>query len=201
MCLLITFNTLHPLCIILYNTLFPHLQTPCSSETLKNIRLRFYFLLLLVILLIYISNGIPLPSFPASNSLTHPPPLACIRVFVTPLHPLCPQDPIIPRSWVIKPSLEQGLLLPLMPDDDILCYICNWNHKSLHMYPLPGGFVHGSSERSGWLCKIKLSVCWLNQVIISKMLMGSPIYKWHKCFDYRVDKRDLEIRNMKKLRR
>jgi hypothetical protein len=32
----------------------------------------------------------------------------------------------------------------------IHCYTCNWSHGSLHVYPLVGGLVPGSSEGTGW---------------------------------------------------
>jgi hypothetical protein len=51
----------------------------------------------------------------------------------------------------VYPSQDQGLLIPLMPDKDILCYTCGWRHGSLHVYSLVGGLVSGSSGRSGWL--------------------------------------------------
>lgn len=47
--------------------------------------------------------------------------------------------------WGIKPSQDQGPLLPLMPDKAILCYICRWSHGSLHVYLLVGSLVPGSS--------------------------------------------------------
>jgi hypothetical protein len=53
--------------------------------------------------------------------------------------------------WGIKPSQVQGLPLPLMPDKAILCYICSWSHRSLHLYSLIGGLVLGKSWGHGWL--------------------------------------------------
>ena len=35
--------------------------------------------------------------------------------------------------------------LALMPDKAILCYICGWNHGSLHSFSLVGGLVSGNS--------------------------------------------------------
>ena len=42
----------------------------------------------------------------------------------------------IPLHWGIKPSQDQGPLLPLMSKKAILCYICSWSHASLHGYCL-----------------------------------------------------------------
>ena len=49
----------------------------------------------------------------------------------SPTHPLLPPRP----GASIKPSQDQGPLLPLMLDKAILCYICGWSHGSLHVYP------------------------------------------------------------------
>jgi hypothetical protein len=41
----------------------------------------------------------------------------------------------------------------LIPANAILCYICIWNHGSLHVYSLVGGLVSGSSgSLVGWYC-------------------------------------------------
>jgi hypothetical protein len=40
--------------------------------------------------------------------------------------------------WGIKHPQDQGLLLSLMPDKAILCYICSWSCGSLHVYSLVG---------------------------------------------------------------
>jgi hypothetical protein len=66
-------------------------------------------------------------------------------------HPLLPHRPSIPLHWGIKPSQDQGPLLPLMPYKVILCYICSWSHGSLHVYSLVGGLVLEISRESGWL--------------------------------------------------
>ena len=57
----------------------------------------------------------------------------------------------IPLHWGIKPSQDQGPLLPLMSDKAILCYICSWSHGSLQVSSLVGGLFPGSSGGSGWL--------------------------------------------------
>jgi len=47
-----------------------------------------------------------------------------------------PQQPGILLHWGNEPSQDQGLLLLLMPDNAILCYICGWSPGSLHVYSL-----------------------------------------------------------------
>jgi hypothetical protein len=58
-----------------------------------------------------------------------------------PTYLIPPQCPGIPLHWGIKPSQHQEPLLPLMPDNVILCYICSWSHGSLYVYSLVGGLV------------------------------------------------------------
>jgi hypothetical protein len=83
---------------------FSHTKTP------------FFIFLLLDIFFIYISNVMPFPSFPSKN------PLSCPSSPLLP-NPLTPiPGPGIPLHWGIKPSQDQGPLLPLMIDYAILCY-------------------------------------------------------------------------------
>jgi hypothetical protein len=102
------------------------------------------FLFLLDIFIIYISNDIPFPGFPSENPLSYPP-SPC-----SPTHPLPLPGPDIPLQWGIKPSQDQGPLLPLISNKAILCYICSWRHWSLHVYSSVGGLVPGSSGDTGW---------------------------------------------------
>jgi len=67
------------------------------------------------------------------------------------VHPLLPQLIIIPYHWGNDPSQDPGLFLLLMLDNVILCYICRWSHRSLHVYSLVGDLVPVSSVGSGWL--------------------------------------------------
>jgi hypothetical protein len=93
----------------------------------------------------------PSLSFPSENPLTHllspcfyegaPPPN-------THTQPLPPHLPGILLHWGIKLSQDKEPLL-LMPDNPILCYICNWSHGSLHVYSLVGSLDSGSSGESG----------------------------------------------------
>ena len=55
-----------------------------------------------------------------------------------PIHPLLPHRSNIPLCWGIKPSLDQGPPLILMPDKSIFLYICSWSHGFLHVYILFG---------------------------------------------------------------
>ena len=98
---------------------------------------------------VYISNVIPFLGPPPQTLypiLSSP---SSMRVF--PTNPLPPSCSRIPLYWDIKPSQNQGPLLPLMPDNVILCYLCGWSHGSLHVSSLVGGLVSGSSGGSGWL--------------------------------------------------
>jgi hypothetical protein len=108
--------------------------------------------LLLDIFVTYISNVFfYFPGLPFGNSLSYTPPPASKRVL---LHP--PTHSHLPAlafllHWRIEHTQAQGLLLPLMSNKAILCYICSQSHGSLHVYTLVGGSVSGSSGESGWL--------------------------------------------------
>ena len=89
----------------------------------------------------------PFLVFPSSNSYLIPSPH---------FYEGAPHPPITPTSlrWhsstLEPPSFtDHGPPLPLMPDNAILCYICDWSHGSLHVYPLVGGLVSRSSGESG----------------------------------------------------
>jgi hypothetical protein len=101
-----------------------------------------YFKKLLDIFFTYISNVIPFPGFPSKNTLSHPP---------TPY-------PGIPLYWGTEPSQDQRPLLPLMSHKAILCYICDWNHGSLHLYSSVDVLVPGNAEGTGWF--ILLFLLW-----------------------------------------
>jgi hypothetical protein len=95
----------------------------------------------------------PLSQFPLQKPLFHYSlPLLLWRC--SPTHPPTPTSlPSYSPILDIKPSPYQGPLLPLMPDKTFLCYICGWNHEPLHVYPLVGGLVPGSSGGlDGWYC-------------------------------------------------
>jgi len=70
-------------------------------------------------------------------------------------HPFPPSHPDIPLHWGTEPWQDQGLLLPLMPNKAVLCYIWGWSHGPIHVYSLDGGLVAGSS---GWLVLLFLWV-------------------------------------------
>jgi hypothetical protein len=91
---------------------------------------------------------------PLKPPIPSPLPLLLWECFTTHL----PIPTSLPRyflHWGVKPSEDQGPLLPLMFDKVILCYICSWSHVSLHVYSLVGGLVPGSSgsrDLVGWYC-------------------------------------------------
>ena len=51
----------------------------------------------------------------------------------------------------IKPPQDKASPLPLMPDEAVLCYICNRSHGLAHVYSFVGGLLPGGSERSSSL--------------------------------------------------
>jgi hypothetical protein len=110
-----------------------------------------FFIFLLDILCIFISNVIPFPGFSCGISLFHSP-SPCFYEGAP--HPPTTHSPGIPLHWGIKPSQDQEALLLLMPDNAILCYICRWSHGSLQVYSLAGGLVPGSSGEGDWLVDI-----------------------------------------------
>ena len=108
---------------------------------------------------IYISNVIPFPA-PTRPPIPFFYSPASIRVFT---HPLLPPHSGIPLHWGTEPSQEQGPLLPLVTDKTILCYICKWNHGSLHVYSLVGGLVPGNSGG-----------VWLVDIVVLPMGLQTP---------------------------
>jgi hypothetical protein len=110
---------------------------------------------LLVISFIYISNVIPFLVSPLETPYPIFPPPASMRV---PPHPLLPPCPGISLHWGIKPSQDQGPLLPLMPNKAILYYTCSRSHGSFYVYSLVGGLVPASCWGSG--CLILLFHLW-----------------------------------------
>jgi len=119
-----------------------------------------FFHFLLDIFFLYISNIIPLNDFPSRNPpIPSPQPLSPWEY--SPCHPLSPSclpTLAFPQHWRKEPSKDQGPLLPLMSNKAILCYICCWSHRSLHLYSLVGGLVPGSSRASGLLILLFLTM-------------------------------------------
>ena len=100
-------------------------QTPTSEQYLGERQVTlFYFIR--YFLFFYISNVIPFSHFTSENPLFHSP-FPC-----SPTQSFLLSCPGIPLHWGIKPSQDQGSLLPLMSNKAILCYICSWSHESLH---------------------------------------------------------------------
>jgi hypothetical protein len=124
-----------------------------KSENVKCLYDNNFLKFLLVILFIYMSNVIPLPSFPFAIPL----PIPSVSMRVLP-HLLPLLLPSVPLWWGIDASQDQGHILPLMPGKTILYYICSWSHASLHVHPLIGCLAFGSSGRADWL--ILLFLLW-----------------------------------------
>ena len=112
------------------------------------------FSLLLDIFFIYISNVIPFPGSPQETPYPIPFPLVIGGCSLK--HPPTPAS----LPWY-SPTLEHQAfkdkepLLLLMPDKAILCYICGWSHRSLHVYSLVGGLIPGSS---GDICLVDIAI-------------------------------------------
>jgi hypothetical protein len=114
----------------------------------------FSNLIFLIWFFFYISNVLPF-LVPPRSPLSYLPSSWFYEGAPLPTHLLLSPHPGIPLCWGIKPSQNQGPLLPLMPNKAILCYICNWSHGSLHVYSLFGGLLPGSSGGGGlvgWYC-------------------------------------------------
>jgi len=74
-------------------------------------------------------------------------------------HPLTPSNlPILTVPYTGASSL--GYLLPLVPEKDILCFICRWSHRLILVYSLDGCLVHGRSRAGIWLVDIVLLMGW-----------------------------------------
>jgi hypothetical protein len=78
----------------------------------------------------------PINPSPLSHP-SHPPSLCLYEGFPPPTNPFPPSHTHIPLHWGIKPSQNQGPLLPLMSKMSILCYIHGrtnpiYNHQCRH---------------------------------------------------------------------
>jgi hypothetical protein len=116
----------------------------------KTFIFSFIFPFLLVILFIYISNAYLFPvSLPKTRIFLPPLPFFYMST-PPPTHPLLPHWSSIPLPWVIKPPLDQGFSLWVMPDKAILCYISSCSHR----YPLcifVWWFTPSELSGFGWL--------------------------------------------------
>jgi hypothetical protein len=130
-----------------------------------------------------------------SSFLQNPPIPSSLPLFLwgcSPTRPLTPASPSgIFLRWGMEPSQDQGPLLTLMSDKDILCYMYGSSHGALHVYCLVDGLVPGSSGASGWL--ISLFLLWVanpfsslspfsNSCIGDPML--SPVVGWEHMLQY-----------------
>jgi len=125
--------------------------------------------------LIYISNVISFLSFQSINPLSHPPSPCFYNGVPPPIHSFPTSHPNIPLHWGIKPWQDQGLILPLVPNKAILCYICNWSHGSVHVCFLGGGLVPVSS---GWL--VFLFFLW-NGKLLQLLQSFHQLLHWGPC--------------------
>jgi hypothetical protein len=75
------------------------------------------------IFFIYISNITPFPGFPSRNLVTYSPSSWLYEGAIPPTHPLLHSFPCIPLHLDIEPLQAQGLLLTLISNKAILCYI------------------------------------------------------------------------------
>ena len=99
-----------------------------SLNTQLDLSPRGFFLL--VILFVYISNVVPLPSFPSPSSLSHFPSL-CFCECALYTHPPSPTSVHQPAPILGHQILHRTKGCPSMPDKAIFCYICGWNHGVL----------------------------------------------------------------------
>jgi len=91
-------------------------------------------LIYLLDIFIYISNDIPFPGFPSISPLSHTPLPTSLRMLPLPNHPPFPPPlPDIPLHCRVQPWQDQGLLLPLVPNKTMLCYIGSWSPGSVHV--------------------------------------------------------------------
>jgi len=97
-----------------------------------------------------------LSQFPVCKSPNHSPSPSSLRVFPSPPIPSYQRHPPRSPTLGVQPWQDQGLLLPLVPNKAILCYICSWSHESVHVYSLGSGLVPGNS---GWLALLFLWGC------------------------------------------
>lgn len=61
------------------------------------------------------------------------PPSAYMRVLTHPPTHFCLPALAFPYTGVSNTPWAQGLLLPLISNKTILCHICDWSHRSLHV--------------------------------------------------------------------
>ena len=93
----------------------------------------------------------PLPHFPSRNPLFHSS-SPCFYEGVP------SSSPWHSRKLGHQAFMDQGPLLPLMPDKAILCYICGWSHGSFHVYSL-----------GWWFSPWELWGFWLVDIVVLSM--------------------------------
>jgi hypothetical protein len=140
---------------------YPHLPKEGTRHRCLVLTTSLFFFFFLVYFLYLHFKCYPLSWFPTTeNQLSHLSPTAFMRVFPhPPIYPHLPACPGIPLQWGIKPSQDQGSLLPLLSNKAILCYISWWSHEFFHVCSLAGGLHPGSSRGSGLLILLFLWGC------------------------------------------
>jgi hypothetical protein len=116
----------------------------------QYLQIRPFSLFLSNIFFIYISNVFLFPGLPFRNPLSHSP-SPCLYEGLTSTHPFPSSRPGIPLHQGIKYPQAQGPFLPLISNKAILCHICSWSYRYLHVYSLVGSPVSGIFWRSGQL--------------------------------------------------
>lgn len=109
----------------------------------------FSFFLIWIFYVFTFQDVTPFPSVPSGTSLSHFPSPYFYEDAPRLTYLLLPHCPSIPLHWGIKPSQDQGILLLLRPDNEILCYICDGRDGSFHMYSLVVSLVPGREVGGG----------------------------------------------------
>ena len=119
----------------------------------------------IIILLIYILNGIPLPCFLSNPSPSHAPSLLSVGSYTHSLTPTSPPQ----HSPMMGHQASTGLRASLPIDaiyKIILCYICTQSHRSLHKPTTLFGW---------WFSLWELCVVWLVDIVVLPIGKQSPL--------------------------
>jgi hypothetical protein len=129
-----------------------HLTPLLANHLILTQAPHFFFVLFIgyFILFFYISNVIPLPSFPSTNPHPVPPPPASVRVLPHPPTHFCLSSLAFLYPGSSSLHRTNGLSSHRCQIKPTFCYICSCCTGSLHVCSLVGGLVPGSSQGSGW---------------------------------------------------
>ena len=148
------------------------LQVKALRNNLSNVCLIMLFYLILFYWILSLLTFQVLSPFLVSPPPQKPPTISSFLVLPS-THPLLPSCPGILQHWGIKPSQDQGPLLPLMSDKAILCYICGWSHRSLH--ELFGWWFNLWELQGLWLVDIVLPMGLQTPSSPSVLSLASPL--------------------------